>query len=99
MWLMYSCMAETTGPALGGLQSFGFKPFNAFVAGHYQLGHTLSVFYGECLVGKVYENYFHLAPVVAVDSAGGIGYGNAMLCCEAAAGAYLGFISMRQLYK
>lgn len=65
-------MAESTVATLGLIETLRRLPVDAHVFFHNHLGNALAVGNGKGFVRKIDHNHAYFAPVIGIDSAGGI---------------------------
>ena len=96
---MFACAAEATRTSLGFFQRIRFLPVDLFIAGDHHLRDPFAGLDGLEFIREVDHNTFDLPAVVAVNGAGRIYQGQAAFDGQAASGAYLGFVAVRQFHE
>src|SRR6202789_578579 len=87
---------EATRAARGGREFAYFVQLRLFAARDHELGDLRAARDAERCVAVIDQDRLHLAAIVAVDGAGRVEHGDAVVERKAGTWAHLGFISLRQ---
>src|ERR1700693_1382900 len=87
---------ESAGPARARRQLGGFHEFGALTVCDHEWRDFHAAVDAKGLFAEIDQDRLHFAPVIAVDGAGRIEHGDAMMKCKAGAGPHLCFKTFRQ---